>query len=287
VRERKKQSLERRKEFFVWFGPKKKRGSERRRRELQRLVFGLFNFFWRGRARASPSLATLCRMAKLADYSKFDKLVDSDDEQEEVKKMASSAAGGGEGGEASIFRMGDQQQAEFLQAMPTIASDVAPTKMTKKGKEGRFKFEHDGRTIYEWEQSLEEVNLYIEPPEGIPRNMFDVVISHRHLRVGIKGAPPFIDEDTGGPVKPDESMWMLSDGEMNINLQKMNKAEAWDSALVGRGGAEIDAFTKEEVKKKLMLERFQEEHPGFDFSGAEFNGNVPSAREFMGGVKRS
>jgi len=82
-------------------------------------------------------------------------------------------------------------------------------------------------------------------------------------------------------------MWMLSDGEMNINLQKMNKAEAWDSALVGRGGAEIDAFTKEEVKKKLMLERFQEEHPGFDFSGAEFNGNVPSAREFMGGVKRS
>lgn len=28
-------------------------------------------------------------------------------------------------------------------------------------------------------------------------------------------------------------------------------------------------------------------HPSFDFSGAEFNGMVPSAREFMGGVKRS
>ena len=62
---------------------------------------------------------------------------------------------------------------------------------------------------------------------------------------------------------------------------------AFHSALVGRAGSKIDAYTKEEVKKKLMLERFQEEHPGFDFSGAEFNGTIPSAQEFMGGVKRS
>ena len=67
-------------------------------------------------------------------------------------------------------------------------------------------------------------------------------------------------------------------------MQKMLKAEQWDCALVGRAGAEVDAFTKEEIKKKLMLERFQEENPTFDFSGADFNGTVPSAREFMGGV---
>jgi hypothetical protein len=54
-------------------------------------------------------------------------------------------------------------------------------------------------------------------------------------------------------------MWTFSDGEMNINLQKMNKAEAWNCALKGRSGEEIDELTKEEVKKKLMLERFQEE----------------------------
>ena len=28
----------------------------------------------------------------------------------------------------------------------------------------------------------------------------------------------------------------------------------------------------------------QEEHPGFDFRNAEFNGNVPDASKFMGGV---
>jgi hypothetical protein len=29
------------------------------------------------------------------------------------------------------------------------------------------------------------------------------------------------------------------------------------------------------------------QHPGFDFSGAEFNGQVPAAKDFMGGVKYS
>jgi hypothetical protein len=39
----------------------------------------------------------------------------------------------------------------------------------------------------------------------------------------------------------------------------MNKAELWDCALVGRGGERVDEFTKEEQKKKIMLERFQDE----------------------------
>lgn len=47
----------------------------------------------------------------------------------------------------------------------------------------------------------------------------------------------------------------------------------------------MDALTNEEVKKKLMLERFQEENPGFDFSNAEFNGAAPDPQSFMGGVK--
>lgn len=48
----------------------------------------------------------------------------------------------------------------------------------------------------------------------------------------------------------------------------------------------MDALTSEEVKKRLMLERFQEENPGFDFSNATFNGAVPDPQSFMGGVKK-
>jgi len=39
-----------------------------------------------------------------------------------------------------------------------------------------------------------------------------------------------------------------------------------------------------EIQKGLMLERFQSEHAGFDFSGATFNGNVPDPKSFMKGV---
>jgi hypothetical protein len=47
----------------------------------------------------------------------------------------------------------------------------------------------------------------------------------------------------------------------------------------------MNNIQKEEIKKKLLLERFQEEHSGFDFSDAEVNGNVPDPRDFMGGIK--
>lgn len=49
------------------------------------------------------------------------------------------------------------------------------------------------RTIYEWEQSLEEVNIYIVPPAGVTGKMLDIKFSVKHLIVGIKGNPPFLD----------------------------------------------------------------------------------------------
>lgn len=217
-------------------------------------------------------------MSKGFDYSRFDH-IGSDDEEEESRVAVSMG-----NPDPSAFSF-DNEQGPGL--VPTIPSDRPPVPMTKKGREGRYRFEYQGRLIYEWDQSLEEVNIYVEPPPNVPRNLYNIVIAHTHLSVGLKDTPPFIDEDTWGPIKSKESFWTLADGELNINLQKMNKGEAWEAALKGRGGQEVDAFTKEEVKKKIMLERFQEEHPGFDFSGADFNGTVPDAREFMGGVKRT
>lgn len=134
--------------------------------------------------------------------------------------------------------------------------------MTPKGSDkNRLRFEHEGRLIYEWEQSLDEVNIYIIPPPGLKAKEIDIVILHDRLRVGVKGTPPFIDEFTGGQVKKDESFWTLVDDEVNINLQKAKKGETWDCALVGVEGqnTKIDDFTKEEAKKNIMLQRFQEE----------------------------
>eukprot|EP00903_Cladosiphon_okamuranus_P012348 g11577.t1 len=187
---------------------------------------------------------------------------------------ASGAAGSGGNGDGQAKQEGGS--ASFSQPMMMTAS--------KKGKEGRIKFEHEGRTVYEWEQSLEEVNLYIETPPGVTADRLDCKITPKHIRLGIKGNPPFIDEDTGGPVVVEESYWMMEGRELNVNLQKMKKAETWPAALQGRN-SKVDPLTLEGMQKKIMLERFQSENPGFDFSGAEFNGEVPDARSFMGGVK--
>jgi len=181
-----------------------------------------------------------------------------------------------------------QQHSSSVPSSSNTPSNTGQQKMvqTPKGTEkGRHAFMHNGTTVYEWEQSLDEVNIWIKPPPGVTSKHLDIDIKYTHLKVGIKGNPPFLNEDTAGEVIIAESFWSFdqSDGEITINLQKMKKGEMWISALNGHG--ELDPLTKEEDKKRIMLERFAEENPGFDFSGAEFNGQIPDARQFMGGVK--
>ena len=60
----------------------------------------------------------------------------------------------------------------------------------------------------------------------------------------------------------------------------MDKSDA-NSGVVNES---IDPLTKQEMQRTMMLERFQEENPGFDFRDATFNGEVPDPRTFMEGV---
>ena len=71
---------------------------------------------------------------------------------------------------------------------------------------------------------------------------------------------------------------MPEDGELHIQLQKAEEAATWASAIAGH---EATAAERQDDQRRLMLERFQAEHPGFDFSGAQFSGAVPDPRTFM------
>ena len=93
------------------------------------------------------------------------------------------------------------------------------------------------------EQTLDELHIYIQTPrflipkykdefkkqlqpgEKLPE--LEIKYTSTHIRVGIKGNPPFLDEDLGGSIKPSESYWMFEDDELHIQLQKMLKAETW------------------------------------------------------------
>ena len=119
--------------------------------------------------------------------------------------------------------------------------------------------------MYEWDQTLDEVNIYIQPPPGAGARDIECTITNDHVSVGLKGNPPYLSEDTPAIVMADESYWMMNDGELHLLLAKTHKGQLWDSALKGHMGSQLDMVSVEEEKKRLMRERFQEEHPQFDF----------------------
>ena len=139
-----------------------------------------------------------------------------------------------------------------------------------------------------------EVNMYIEAPPGMQASDILCNICTDWLQIGLRGSDRFfIDEKVFSKVKICDSSWYLDDGGViNIVLAKVYRGEAWESPLLGRKGGDggaagrqaVDPATKVEMQKELMLERFQEENPGFDFRGAQFNGSVPDPRSFMGGI---
>jgi hypothetical protein len=50
-----------------------------------------------------------------------------------------------------------------------------------------------GQKIYEWDQNLDEVNVYIDLAAGVKAKQLTCDILPNHLRVGIKGNPPYLD----------------------------------------------------------------------------------------------
>jgi len=192
------------------------------------------------------------------------------------------------------------------------------TATNNNGNKKRYVFECDSRPIYEWEQSLDEVVLYVPAPPGLPRSkassFIECKIGANGLRLGLKnsgssgGSPPtyFINEATFGTVNVDESTWTLEEEEQGlviaIYLAKANLGVVWESALNGppltaafaRSSsaaataptvARLDPAQLEEVRQQLMLERWTKENPGMDFSLASFSGAAPDPRTFMDGTK--
>ncbi|KAL7494626.1 hypothetical protein ACHAWT_003268 [Skeletonema menzelii] len=233
-------------------------------------------------------------MSKLSDYSKFDHLDDvSDDETDEASAVAPVTAA-------------------ISSSISTTTNPPATKGTTKKHptEQNRYIFEFSGQKVYEWEQSLEEVTIYIDAPPNLPKNnaahYIDVNILPNRLQVGLKGFDRyFIDEKTFDKVKVKESSWYLDDGVITIVLAKCFRGQTWEGVLCGHHDAavqrdgktsdqsnsgsgvvneSIDPHTKQEMQRTMMLERFQEENPGFDFRYATFNGEVPDPRTFMGGV---
>ncbi|CAM8998957.1 unnamed protein product [Rhodiola kirilowii] len=127
----------------------------------------------------------------------------------------------------------------------------------KLAPEKRHSFVHNGKTVFEWDQTLEEVNMYISLPPNVPAKQFYCKIQSQHVELGIKGSSPYLNHDLTRTVKTDSSFWTIEDDVMHITLQKRDKGQTWSSPILGQG--QLDPYASDLEQKRLMLQRFQEE----------------------------
>jgi len=86
-------------------------------------------------------------MSKRIDYSRFDN-IDENESDEEKQPSAAPSCG--------------------VTSLQTPSS-VDGVSLGKDPKTGRFVFQHNGREIYQFEQTLEEVILYVTPPSHVTK----------------------------------------------------------------------------------------------------------------------
>ncbi|XP_062608745.1 nudC domain-containing protein 2-like [Saccostrea cucullata] len=125
----------------------------------------------------------------------------------------------------------------------------------------------------QWWQTNEEVYIEVNVPEGTPAKHIKCAISHKHIRITVKGQT-VIEGDLPNTIHADESVWTLEDKKfLRLCLPKshVGAENCWDSLLVGQ--YRTDPWTFDQMEKKATLQKFQQENPGFDFSGAEVSGN--------------
>lgn len=139
---------------------------------------------------ARPSLLQ-ARKAREASAAKPTKAV-APVASAEAKASAAGAAGSGAATPASGTEA------------PAGASVISSVKGGVKGLPERVSVSLGGREIYQWEQTLDEVNIYVPQPAGVPAKAIGCELEVAHIRLGINLKSPspqvYFDEDLGGPI---------------------------------------------------------------------------------------
>lgn len=124
-----------------------------------------------------------------------------------------------------------------------------------------------------WWQTMEEVYVEVDVPMGTKSKQVKCVIKPKSLTVAVNGKT-LIEGEVTNTVKASDSVWTLEDNKLlRVCLLKVHTTadHCWGSLL--KGQYEADPHTLDEMQKKLTLQRYQFENPGFDFSNADISGN--------------
>jgi hypothetical protein len=195
-------------------------------------------------------------MSKLSDYSRFDHLDDEDDENAEV--VGSSFITQNQEKTHVQSAISDEPAATSTGSAPSHSATQHLKQSSKERDIARFIVSFQGRRVYEWEQTLDSVTLFIPAPPSVNDSRSIICrISPKHLQLGLllhhestsQGQQQqwYLDEDTYGTVDTHESCWSLEDNESDdddndnqtigkmivIYLTKAHLGETWEAALRG------------------------------------------------------
>jgi len=124
-----------------------------------------------------------------------------------------------------------------------------------------------------WAQTIEDIHILIKVQRGTSPKSIKCIIQPRRIKISV-AEKVIVEGELCDKVVADESIWTLEDREdLQITLVKAIKdaANCWKSLL--KSEHLVDPLTFNEMEKKMVLERFQRENPGFDFSKSDVSGN--------------
>lgn len=125
-----------------------------------------------------------------------------------------------------------------------------------------------------WWQTLDEVFIEVLPETPIRSKEVNINCTNTRISCAVQGKEIFKGK-LFDIVHGDEIIWTLENGGtiLNIVLTKAEfkgKEQIWSSLFVESGENFVaEPLILHEMKKKMDLEKFQIENPGFDFSRAK------------------
>nr|XP_033784597.1 nudC domain-containing protein 2 [Geotrypetes seraphini]XP_033784604.1 nudC domain-containing protein 2 [Geotrypetes seraphini] len=125
----------------------------------------------------------------------------------------------------------------------------------------------------QWYQTMEEVFIEVNVPVGTVAREIECKLESRHILLRVRGRE-ILKGKLYDTTIADEGTWTLEDRKLIRIVQTKSNRDAgncWKSLLEEEYAA--DLWVQDQMQRKLTLERFQRETPGFDFSGAEISGN--------------
>ncbi|XP_072226804.1 nudC domain-containing protein 1 [Leuresthes tenuis] len=88
--------------------------------------------------------------------------------------------------------------------------------------------------IYFWQQTAEDVTLWVRMPEGLAKEDVRFKVTADNLSIGVQGFAPLLQGQLYASVDPEASTWIImNDKSLEVTLQKRSEGPMWPELVMG------------------------------------------------------